>query len=59
MGAVEHVAVVVLEEAMRAMHRERVFRDRENAFELPDDVFQEFFRLPKPAVMWLCGHMLI
>ena len=34
MGAVENVAVVVLEEAMRAMNRERVFRDCQNAFEL-------------------------
>ncbi len=57
MGAVEHVAVVVLEQAMRAMHRERVFRDRENDLDLPDDVFKEFFRLPKPAVMWLCDRL--
>src|SRR5258705_11741866 len=42
-GAVAaHLAKCGARFCMRAMHRERLFRDRENSFELPDGVFNEY-----------------
>ena len=53
MGAVEAGMFLVMDEAIRAMNRERVFRDRGNAFDLPYHMFRKYLRLPKPIVMWL------
>lgn len=40
-----------------ALRRERVFRDRENAFELHDTCFMELFRLPKDLAIGLIEEL--
>lgn len=52
------VAIHFLDAAVRrAMRRERVFRDRENAFELDDIAFRQLFRLPTNLVLDLCDQL--
>ena len=41
----------------QAPNRERVIRNRLNAFELPDELFHTYYRLSRYAVMQLCDDL--
>lgn len=45
------------EENVRALRRERVFRDPGKAFELPPNQFTKLFRLTRPLVINLCERL--
>ncbi|XP_037572151.1 putative nuclease HARBI1 [Dermacentor silvarum] len=49
--------LLVLAAAARQLGRRRGRREAEDAFDMPDDVFRQHFRLRKETVRWLCGEV--
>ncbi len=47
-------ALFMLQENQR---EERVYRNRQDAFSLPDDSFKNLFRLPKECVRYVCRKL--
>ncbi|KAH7942015.1 hypothetical protein HPB49_019842 [Dermacentor silvarum] len=49
--------LLVLAAAARQLGRRRERRQAEDAFDMPDDVFRQHFRLRKETVRWLCDEV--